>query len=235
MPNGAHRSSVPVCPLKIPFSWTVMSLMKVPISPTSAVALLKTLLPLLLLVVLTDGQAMFNGTCPERQAMEDFELKPLMGKWYENSAYPDADSIVRCATYTFSSDGDDRFRVLGDAVLVSSSERFTKPADFQFENSQSVAEFKVTYTNSTSNHQLRVKILYTDYNSTCFIWSCTDEMIDNRKVNVQVLFILTRDSFPGTALENRNVKMAQKLGLNMERLVKTDQQNCTAPTGTGED
>ena len=201
-----------------------MSPVKVPIGSTSAVTPLKTLLQLMLLVVLADGLAKFDGTCPEPQAMENFELKPLMGLWYEHSAYRDVE--FKCAVCTFSLDGDDRFKMVTEAVR--DRKNVTKSNDFRFEGDQSVAKFN--FTHSDSSESWRIRILYTDYNSTCIFWSCIDGY--DRTANWQILFILTRDRIASAALESSNSKRVQQLGLDTDQLVKTDQQDCPAPSAT---
>ena len=50
-------------------------------------SLLQTMLPLLLLAVLTNGQPVFNGTCPDVAAVANFDLKLLTRPWFVHSSF----------------------------------------------------------------------------------------------------------------------------------------------------
>ena len=180
--------------------------------------LLKRLLPLLLLAVLTDGQAMFYGTCPQRQAMANFQLSMLQGQWYEQLSYPDVTLNTTCTEVWYSPDGVDGLKVFSEYVLIDNGTRFTMQGRYRLGKNKSVAEFTMPPL-SPSGSPITIKFLHID-NSSCFLWTCCDVKVTSQlTVNLQIVYVMTRDKSPSAAIMNSNYKMARKLDVNMEKLM----------------
>ena len=176
--------------------------------------LLKRLLPLLLLAVLTDGQAMFYGTCPQRQAMANFQLSMLEGQWYEQLSYPDVTLNTTCTEVWYSPEGVDGLKVFSEYVLIGNGTRFTMKGKYRLGKNRSVADFTIP------GSLITLKFLHID-NSSCFLWTCCDVKVTNQlTVNLQIVYVMTRDKSPSAAIMNSNYKMARKLDVNMEKLKK---------------
>ena len=183
--------------------------------------LLKRLLPLLLLAVLTAGQAMFNGTCPQRQAMANFQLSMLDGQWYEQFSYPGVTLNTTCTKMRFSPEGVDGLKLFIEFVVIANGTRITDKGKIRLGKNQTVAEFTITEPAlSPSGTPITIKFLHID-NSSCFLWTCCDVKVTSQlTVNLQIVYVMTRDKSPSAAIMNSNYKMARKLDVNMEKLTK---------------
>ena len=73
-------------------------------------------------------------------------------------------------------------------------------------------------------------VIDTDYTRYAIVWSCRTrkKWVGKRKkvVNMQFLFILTRDRNPGRKLVRRIMRRLRKFRLNTKKLRKSDQKNC---------
>ena len=179
----------------------------------------------------------FYGTCPHRQPMENLNLTMLEGQWYEQYSYSYSPAELKCAKWKFSSKSVSEFRLLFDAVLVSSGRRVIDRLEAKLGRHQSVGEFPIMQRQDPSTigtvmiNRVSYKILYTDYNSTCFVWSCFDfrtYRTNNDILSMQFLRILTRDKAPSSLTQAIMVNKIPDLNLNTkndEVQMKTD-QNC---------
>ena len=176
-------------------------------------SLLKTLLPLLLLTVLVSGQVKFTGRCPQPPVMTDFIRfrSDYLHRWYVQAEYPIQslpDVICKRVDYeTHTEDGgfhfveqgyirkpdegDVYYFLIGDLVPVfnSTEARFTK----HYDGTQSLAEGRLS----------GYKILRAEWDFS-IVWDCKDMSDGN---NVQEMFILTKEKYPGEELMEKIISM----------------------------
>ena len=206
--------------------------MKSPLSATATMSVLTTLLPLLLLAVLTDGVALFRGTCPQRQPVGNIEYNFTLGFWYEYARYLDGNSSRKCSgkfLYTEANAfiGSNRtFFILESYKPVFGGKFVFNTSLAHFLSNTTVGTFKVApFPNPRNFSSMTYDILHDDYNETAFIWHCRElqHKLTNQTFNVQYLAIMTRFPFPDQQHQARINGTAAKLNVSMDRLKKTDQ------------
>ena len=174
-------------------------------------SLLKTLLPLLLLTVLASGQVKFPGRCPQPPVMTDFIRSKYLHRWYVQAEYPIQslpDVICRLVDYdTPTKDGGFDFfeqgyiRKLGkeDTFYSLSGELVPVPNSTE-------ACFTKHYDGTPPLSKGRLsgyKILRAELNFS-IEWDCKD--VSNGS-NVQEMFILTKEKYPGEELMEKIISM----------------------------
>ena len=195
-------------------------------------SLLKTLLSLPLLAVLTDGQALFNGTCPQRQPVENISFLSTLDGWFEYAKYLDGESSFKCITQYFfrlNTSEERTFFINHKALPVSGTHFNLTTFSAHFLPDTTVGTYEVVpYPNPNGTCPTEYNILHIEYNKTAFIWRCeegVDEQTD-QPVNLQYLGIWTRDQLPGREHRASIEQTAAKLHLSLYRLKKIDQTDC---------
>ena len=82
-------------------------------------------------------------------------------------------------------------------------------------------EDQPSFSRSTSTNY---NVIDTDYDNFTIIYSCNNYGF----LKSELLWILTRQRFPGKLLINHLMQKIRKLGLNTSRLKRTDQKTCGA-------
>ena len=205
-----------------------MPLLKTPLGPAT-VFLLKTLLPLLLLAVLTEGKSFF-GSCPRLHAQQNFDRQNFTDRWFVFAMYRVNHSRIRCWRDTFSV-VDGQFKFKSVVIKAKTDERVVSrgrlllakglPADS--------ASFHKKYRNHTAPATPDFNILKTDYWTYAIIWSCKSWLRSKKNdpkqhvlKNEQQLFILTRKKPVTDALKNRTYTDVENFGLDARKLRKMD-------------
>ena len=212
-----------------------MPLLKTPLS-SAAILLLKTLLPLVLLAVLTEGKNFF-GFCPKLQAQQNFDRQNFTNRWFVFAMYrlnhlPD----IRCWRYKFNI-VDGQFKFKSVVIEAGTNKKVVTRGRLLLAKGQPVdsASFRKKYRNHTAPEKPDFNILKTDYSTHAIVWAC-EQVFRFKKndpqqravKNEQQLFILTRATLAVTdALKNRLYTDVEDLGLDKEKLKMMDlSQSC---------
>ena len=191
-------------------------------------SLLKTLLPLLLLTVLASGQVKFPGPCPRPPVMTDFIRSKYLHRWYVQAEYPIQslpDVICKLVDYKnhaedggfdFFEQGYIRKPAEGDIYYFLSGELVPVPNSTE-------ARFTRHYdgTHPLSKGRLSgYKILRAEWDFS-IVWDCKD-MSDG--YNVQEMFILTTEKYPGPILMEKFLSVVvTDLKLDAQNLQQVEQ------------
>ena len=207
--------------------------------------LLKSLPLLLPLAVLTGGGRVFPGRCPQYQPVEDIQFPPILGKWYVFAEFIENIYTIQCHRIEFSSPRRDKFsgfsrrkfgiidiaEVLSAGKLVYDRPRRSRRLSLaQFLPNTTVGSYNATpYPNKIDPvPPATYHILHVEYNRTAIIWSCEDgeDPRTNTTVNLQFLYVLTRDPTPDQEQIDSIYHNASMLGLETHLWEEIDQANC---------
>ena len=191
-------------------------------------------LSLLLLAGLADGLA-FNGTCPPLTAVDNFQLNPILGKWYRSEQYPIAwEKDLRCMFSVYRKSGDGSNELSFTIVAVGPDGKVrnaTGKIHPVLRNSSAfVPSFRASYDpNSTPTPDSPIyKIVAVNYSSHFIMWHCRphhDKTLAHR-VHFRSLFVMTRSRLQD---QNTNQTIAEELrsmDISRSDLTSTDQKNC---------
>ena len=208
---------------------------------------LKTLLTLLLLAVLANGQQNFPGECPQQSIMELDKLPVFVNKgtWYEFRKYSnDFQNNYKCNSVTYQDHGN------GTITFVERSEQKNAlrygpnhgilEVTGKLERSgqgQKLASFIRSYDGYSTNDSYNILDANDEY---VIVWGCSvSRTLVNRQeqvTNTQTLYILTTERDPTKKVQKDSGRKVRRLlkQKNMEKLVKVDQNNCS-PSARKED
>ena len=198
-------------------------------SPLRTVSLL---LPLLLLVLagLTAAQQQFSGRCPRLPSVRRFQVERYLGHWFEYSRYCTVfQRGLRCSRAQYSDGGSGRIGVTNRAVSVSTGRRVTARGQAVLVGTPGQASLRVSFDRMPDRGtRANYNVVETDYSRYAIVWSCRNLKTSGAKLrrpmNAQFLFVLTRARVPGRKLVRHIMRRLRKLGLNTEKLRKTDQR-----------
>ena len=209
-----------------------MSVMKtLPPLPKTLLPLLKTLLPLLLLAALADGVAVFYGTCPQGQAVENFSPKAVIGKiWYEFSSYfdPKYDNY-KCSAFLFSFSEGGRLQISKQQTLAPNDTKSERLWLTDLDEGQTNGTFQVISVNNKTLHtpsDFEVLHASSDF---LILRSCISlaTMPNGTEITAQDLYVLTTSKTPKTKLQKRISAKVQSLKPDMSKMKETNQTSCT--------
>ena len=212
-------------------------------------SLLKTLLPLLTLVVLISAEPrqLLNGTCPKRKVMPKFQLNRYMGVWnvfktYKSNGAVFGTTAMECVQQEYfpADDGGFRFTIVGD--VLTNEKKFTVNYTGEMISaigSGSIYEaryyVRIDGNGSSSGAYTIYNILYSDYKRYAIINICKPVRFAGEtgiaEMHVEEILILTH---PGTVkldLEQEMDGKVKSFGWDPDRLEKKyDDQTCSKET-----
>ena len=204
-----------------------MPLLKTALSSAAAMYLLKTLLPLMLLAMLTDGQAIFGGECPSFKPMTNFTINQYGGQWflYAFSSLWEPTTMCDSVNYTILGPRQMNFTLNRIILMNSPLNNIPLRGVATLGQNQSVASFKVTVPGPRQVTS-RSLILYTDYHHIAVSWSCQEvTSFGGRLVNIQRLSILTRVRQLGLRLTRQVEDVVKNIKLNTAYLKMVSQSD----------
>ena len=191
-------------------------------------SLLKTLLPPLLLAVLTDGQVHFPGKCPVRAAVSPFDLDGFKNGWFyykrwQTVGMPD----ISCTMVFFSKREDGVSFNLAEylwAKGLAGARGTYVPSKIQGRPSSDARFIRLHDGENTSPPFYNIlSIQHTASYSYAIIWWCEEDGSDG---NRQGLIVITRRKSPGNQADATIMQDMERLNLNKTYLRKVNQINC---------
>ena len=200
--------------------------------PKTLLPLLKTLLPLLLLAVLANGQASFKGTCPLGQAVERFS-PGAVGEyiWYGYSSYVSSGLIPSCSTFKLVF-LEGTFHVLEEKKLAYNNTDFINLWDTGIRNNTDGyaggSSKIITLNGEALDREYNFEVLHASFDILILRW-CADVADETGKVvnNVQIVEVMTLVESPDEDQQKRISVQVNSLKLDVEKLHKVSQENCT--------
>ena len=197
-------------------------------------ALPKTLLPLLLLAVLTDGQLEIDGECPHYQHKEGFNQADLMGDWSDYAKYPTrfnegqkCNRIKYIKTNDTNNDKTQFEFVEYYRNTTTNKSKQKRGKAIASKRMQAMATFNFQYYGGTpSGAPGKRHLLDSDNDKYAIFWACSTVYEGVTPKSRQFVFIITRKAVIGTSLKNRLRKQMTSLGLRPADLVETDHTQC---------
>ena len=193
--------------------------------------LLKTLLPLLLLAVLADGQAVFNGTCPQGQAVEKFSPKAVVNQtWYGYSTYVqsfESELSPSCISYRLLF-YEGTLYLISYLELAHNGTGFFSTWETSVRNQTDADGLStVTALNAPLIGPYRFEVLHTS-SDLLILRMCINFVNETGTVveNGQFVDVMTKSQFPDTNLTTKISNEERRLNLDTQKLLKTNQQNC---------
>ncbi|CAG7784742.1 unnamed protein product [Allacma fusca] len=185
------------------------------------------ILQLLAVILGTEAQVSFQGTCPDLPVVEPFDLQKYLGVWYEIEKYPAKfETGGKCvlATYTLNPNGTIQVRnsnihnATGVYDQIIGSARLADPTGKQ-------AKLLVTFPTAPVEREAPYWVLQTDYDYYAIVWSCSP----NGENNMQFLWYLSRTRNPDDDERSHSREIMKQLKLDTAPLVPTDQSRCPNP------
>ena len=190
--------------------------------------LLKTMLPLMLLAMLTDGQAILGGECPSFKPMTNFTINQYGGQWFLYAFSSMLEPTTKCDSVNYTILGPRQMNFTLNRTILRNSYLNNIPLRGMatLGQNQSVASFNVIVpgTRQVTSPSL---ILYTDYRHIAVSWSCHEVITSmGRLVNIQRLSILTRVRQLGPVLTRQVEDVVENIKLNTAYLKMVNQSDC---------
>ena len=205
-------------------------------------SLLKTLLPLLLLAVLTDGQATFDGKCPVLAAMINFWPEFYEGTWYVFRMYINKDlkeQDLRCITHEYTRKGNGLEFTQSALRSPGNIKEVQTKTLVRTSSTNRLASYRTIINAKLVNNYVDYNVVATNYDSYAIVWACVTidwtapfrRMFPNSHytpgvVNKRTLYILTRDKIPSKKTKQLIKSELRGAGLKLREITKIDQKNC---------
>ena len=179
-------------------------------------SLLKTLLPLLLLVVLTDGEATFEGACPQIDGVGNFDQPRFLKRtiWYVQKSYKEPGARKSDYMLFYPHDNGTIYFIHGFYSTTDDRRRYST-ATLSPVAATGKANFIEKHIDIPGTYL--IKIIGTDYEDHAMLWMCDQ----SNQSNKQSLDIITKLKFPSeitlTKMEMQ-LNQLKKQGLNTEKL-----------------
>ncbi|XP_042878650.1 apolipoprotein D-like [Penaeus japonicus] len=177
----------------------------------------------------TSAQDLFLGSCSNQAVVQNFDLNSYLGKWYEIEKYFAIFELGgKCITAEYSLLPNGGIKVVNTQTNVisgteSSAEGQAVLADPASGEAKLVVSFS-PFGGAPSGGDGNYWVLDTDYTSYAVVWSCA---FDVKVANGQFLWILMRDQNPDPQRLNYVRSLIHNRGLDLTRLQRTDQTNCS--------
>ncbi|KAF0287821.1 Apolipoprotein D [Amphibalanus amphitrite] len=186
---------------------------------------------LLTLAALTAAQQRFPGSCPRPPIVQKFQVRRYLGHWFEYARYVTVfQRGLRCSRAEYSDAREGRIGVVNRAIRIADGSTTEARGQAVPVGRPGEASLRVSFDGQPSRGtEANYNVLETDYKRYAIVWSCTSRGVGEQKnlENEQLLFVLTRARVPSQRLLRRIMRRLQRLGLNTEKLIKTDQENCS--------
>ncbi|XP_057367642.1 apolipoprotein D-like [Daphnia carinata] len=171
-------------------------------------------------------QTLNMGRCPTVDVKKDFDLTKYVGTWYENMKnrryWFIMDSGLKCASETYTLDGD-------DTILVHNKGQRVLPIISRFVSVKGIGKlvspgkFEFTFKDSTfSPENVPYWVLDTDYTNYAVVWSCSTRA----GVNAQITWILTREIKPDPSVLRTAMDVLSRNGLGRASMIPTNHNSC---------
>ncbi|XP_045481706.1 apolipoprotein D-like [Harmonia axyridis] len=186
-----------------------------------------SLIILVLLLYVVQAQVPFLGPCPNVTSMEGFQVEKYLGKWYEIERYFAVFEFAgKCVTAEYSKNSDETVAVHNKQSSSITGERSAIMGVAKVVGRPDGGRLSVRFPSLPVQFEAPYWILDTDYENYSVVWSCLDFGI----VNTRNTWILTRARTPNPEIMNKAYSILDKMGIDRNLLLKTDQENCSDHT-----
>ena len=194
-----------------------------------------TLLSSLLLAGLADGRMPFLGICPRLPTVENFKMKPFLGKWFQSEQYPTArERSLSCiySVYRQSPEASDEISFTDKGF--GPDRKYLSVTGNMYpvlrKHSTVVPNFHVRYDkfSALNKKPTTLKVVATDYRSYALLWHCEpphDKTLAHM-VHFRWLYILTRSRLQDKTTNNTIDQVLKSINISRSDLTSTDQKNC---------
>ena len=189
-------------------------------------SLLKTLLPPLLLILLTDGVTYHVN---QLEPVPDLDLSEILGTWYmlfsdEEQGFKRQD---KCMQYTYSDNRDGTLNLTGKGISIKDDEAFSSSFQVTFEKNEKNQTTGRSMVVDGDKRFLNADIVYFD--SKRFLISYSRRAVSDGAENYeQTLIVMTRDRPPRPQIEFDAKKWINKFCVKLTKATKMDHSNCKA-------
>ena len=194
------------------------------LSSTASMCQLRSLLPLLLTAALTDGDAVYPGTCPNFPGVSDFNLKRFAGRWYISLSdeAPGSESPDKCVMFDFYESPSGSL-IVTEAGSIQGNE-FSFNAQWNITLTDGKAELVII---DNGEEMYRAKVLEVDYDKHATLWSCSPLPGGGIPEYNQGIAILTRNKSLDSHFKE-SMKVIFKLhGGRADFLTEINQSDCS--------
>ncbi|XP_068626845.1 apolipoprotein D-like [Battus philenor] len=173
---------------------------------------------------LCSAQLIFPGTCPQIEAMKNFEAKRYLGRWYEAEKYF---AFFELGGRCISADYGEK----DDVITVTNKQinNFTGAVNeikgyATIDSSESdEAKLLVYFPKMPINIAAPYWVVDTDYVSYAVVWGCYEF---GTLFHARNAWILTRERNPPESIIKKAYEAAKQSNINLSYFTKTDQSNC---------
>ncbi|XP_013176156.1 PREDICTED: apolipoprotein D-like [Papilio xuthus] len=171
------------------------------------------------------AQIVFPGTCPDVEAMKNFDAERYLGRWYEVEKYFAFFELGgRCITADYGQK-DDLITVTNKQINnITGSTNEIKGYATKESGEADEAKLSVYFPKMPINIAAPYWIVGTDYDSYSVIWSCYEF---GTLFNTRNAWILTRQRNPPKSVLKAAYKVTKENNIDQSYFTKTDQTNCT--------
>ncbi|CAH1099412.1 unnamed protein product [Psylliodes chrysocephalus] len=174
-----------------------------------------------LLLIAAVGITSSQGTCPDLEVVQNFNVTAYLGRWYEHAKYPTLQEEGGRCVLTDYSIKDGAIRLRNEMIFL---DLFPVHLDgtLNFTSTNGEAKLMVTPDILKIRH-VPYWVLSTDYTSYSVMWYCREILgFTSGKP-----WILTRERNPPNSVLEIAYQVLKDNNISLEKLEKTDQANCT--------
>ncbi|KAL6263698.1 hypothetical protein P5V15_003786 [Pogonomyrmex californicus] len=180
---------------------------------------------ILIIANATLAQVPFLGTCPNLEAMPNFELERYLGKWYEVERYfAWFEFGGKCVTANYSLNENDSVKIINKQISSLTGVATSIEGVGRLIDRSDDPKLTVTFPSLPLQFDAPYWVLDSDYKSYAVVWSCTNLGV----LNVRNVWILTREPKPPIAVLEKAYQVIDKNNISRAYFIRTDQKNCPA-------
>ncbi|KAJ8397580.1 hypothetical protein AAFF_G00438560 [Aldrovandia affinis] len=172
-----------------------------------------------LLLPLVSSQVFHWGPCPDPPVQANFVIHKYLGKWYEIQKLPASFEKGKCVEAEYSLRTDGTIKVLNSELRRGKMKSVEGTAVVQ--DIRQPAKLGVSFSYFTPYSPYWV--LYTDYENSAMVYSCTDVL---KLFHVDFAWILGRArTLPVATINNAKILFTSN-NIDIGKMTSTDQQGC---------
>jgi len=177
---------------------------------------------LLALAALCLPAEMAFTSCPSPDVMENFDLKPYLGTWYEMERnYNPAESSARkCVRTTIKPLNETGYNVHFNLTWVVNNVFESQVVKGRYNAAEQSAKLKIKPIPLFPKQNYWV--IDSDYTNYAVVWSCAEFYLNH----YQLIWIFSRKSTLRPEYRFKAYQALQKVGLKLEDLVVVDHAGC---------